>query len=1312
MLDGGKGDDILNGGEGDDLLIGGRGADTYLLSLGNDTIRGFKGDDEIELSQELIDAGLSRSDVTVKTTTFDGKEAAILSYSLAGQDYTTTVIGVKDAEEIIIQKTSISSNNVKGSDVFENRTKGQNNLDKSKHDGTETWQDSDNGGENSRYFEPGDNSDTITGGELGDYIFGKKGNDVINGKGGADSLYGNQGNDTIEGGGGDDYINGGDNDDSLIGGEGEDSFGASLGTDKIIDFTYGVDKLVDSNPKTWDLVDIKSTDLNDKEESVQVKVLKNGTYEGTTTLHLTNYNAFKNAFNESNGPDLLAPLSVEGSENNDFTDGVNWHNSESIDGTAFWSYNNLNEQKFQPKNNEVEIVNGKGGDDYIFTLGQNDTINGGSGNDSLFGNTGDDEIRGDQGDDLIHGNNDNDTLRGGVGKDDLHGGSGNDRVIGDEGNDQLYGNDDNDILLGGEGSDILNGGDGDDELTGDGTGIKSQKDKFKASPGKDTITDFFFGIDELIASNDYEWDGGSVDLDSSKNSATINVLDKAFGKTVGTTVVTIKNFDQFEEIFNNSGKNPGFPPSAASDPNTKLIYKSDDKDFEAIGGQEANTITVDQIAEFANYYYEDEDRYFSKGRSDKPNTAGSDDSYSIDGHGGNDTIKGGDNDDFLHGNVGDDKLDGGPGNDRLLGGSHNDTIKGGIGNDKLFGWTGEDSLIGGEGNDLLKAEDGADTLEGGEGDDILNGGEGNDLLIGGSGADTYQLSLGNDTIRGFKGDDEIELSQELIDAGLSRSDVTVKTTTFDGKEAAILSYSLAGQDYTTTVIGVKDADDVEIENGQNFNLKFNGTDKNGKNMFRADGNKESNDNDLITVEVIDQFAKYFQEDDERYKPKNNKKPNEAKLDDLYTIDGQGGNDTLDGGNNNDSLHGASGNDLITGNGGADTLGGGSGNDTLNGGVGNDSMRGWSGQDILNGGVGNDSIYGGDGNDTLSGGAGFDQFIASKGDDTIEDFTYGVDLLVPATGEGKDYVWDRDNIALNRQRSVLIDVLSNNKGKKVGTTTIKITNYEAFLDSIGNPTPGILLPEIDDLPIFEGNTGENPNNGGDSGGGNSGGGDDDGLTDAPGNPSNDIDNSPDVPTGGDSTIDGEDLSDATTQLRTITVTEDPEASAFKQNIKGTNKAEKINGGNKDDRLIGKSGDDDIKGGKGSDYIFGDNDNDKLYGKDGDDVLQGGAGRDALKGGDGDDILYGGGGRDKITGGKGEDIFVLSSGKDIIRDFDLKLDSIGLIYALDLTFIRQDNDLLIKGNDGVSTLLKGIQKDDFLAQYPDNLQSVPAVEVDLI
>jgi Ca2+-binding RTX toxin-like protein len=807
ILDGGKGDDVLNGGDGDDLLIGGSGADTYQLSRGDDTIRGYKGSDEIELSQELIDAGLSKSDITIEPTEIDGKEAALLSYTLDGRRYTTTVIGVKDADEISVQKTSINSRNVKGSDDTRNETKGTNNLDNSEHEGTKTWRDNGNNGDNNDFFKPGNNSDTITGGNKEDYIFGKKGNDVIDGGKGDDTLYGNPDNDTINGGDGADYIDGGDDDDVLNGGDGKDSFAASKGDDVIEDFTYGEDILIDNGTKTWDL-DGK-VNLDEETKSVEIKVLKNDKHEGTTTIYLANYEDFKKDIDASKEPEVpLGPLTVEGSNDNDRTDGENWANNEKIEGTESWSYGNSNSQKFQPKSNEVEIVNGKGGDDYIFTLGQNDTINGGSGNDSLFGNAGDDEIRGDDGDDLIHGNNDNDTLRGGVGKDNLSGGYGNDRVIGDEGNDQLYGNDDNDTLLGGEGSDILNGGEGNDELTGDGTGIESQKDKFKASPGKDTITDFFFGIDELISSNHYEWDGESIVLDSSKNSATINVLDKASGETVGTTVVTIENFDQFEEIFNNPNKNPdfGFPPSAASDPNTKLIYKSDGKDFEAIGGQEANTITVDQIAEFANYYYEDEDRYFSKGRSVKPNTAGSDNSYSIDGHGGDDTIKGGDNDDYLHGNVGDDKLDGGPGNDRLLGGTDNDTIEGGIGDDKLFGWSGEDSLIGGEGNDYLKAEDGADTLEGGEGEDTLNGGSGQDFLRGGKHADTYVLSFGNDTIKGYQKIDKITLSQEILDAGVDSNDIEIERTIIDEKEAAFLSFELKGIEHTTTVIGVNDAE--------------------------------------------------------------------------------------------------------------------------------------------------------------------------------------------------------------------------------------------------------------------------------------------------------------------------------------------------------------------------------------------------------------------------------------------------------------------------------------------------------------------------
>ncbi len=38
--------------------------------------------------------------------------------------------------------------------------------------------------------------------------------------------------------------------------------------------------------------------------------------------------------------------------------------------------------------------------------------------------------------------------------------------------------------------------------------------------------------------------------------------------------------------------------------------------------------------------------------------------------------------------------------------------------------------------------------------------------------------------------------------------------------------------------------------------------------------------------------------------------------------------------------------------------------------------------------------------------------------------------------------------------------------------------------------------------------------------------------------------------------------------------------------------------------------------------------------------------------------------------------------------------------------------IIGNDNVKTLFLNINKDDFLANYPNNLQEVPAVEIDLI
>jgi Ca2+-binding RTX toxin-like protein len=121
----------------------------------------------------------------------------------------------------------------------------------------------------------------------------------------------------------------------------------------------------------------------------------------------------------------------------------------------------------------------------------------------------------------------------------------------------------------------------------------------------------------------------------------------------------------------------------------------------------------------------------------------------------NDTIDGGDGNDFIVGDIwraSDDVvleivIEGTNGNtidafrDEISGGAGNDTIYG-----DFFDGTGAfmpDSLrIAGDfiGRDRLFA----DTLDGGAGDDYLNGGLGDDILIGGPGNDTLVGGPGND----------------------------------------------------------------------------------------------------------------------------------------------------------------------------------------------------------------------------------------------------------------------------------------------------------------------------------------------------------------------------------------------------------------------------------------------------------------------------------------------------------------------------------------------------------------------------------------
>lgn len=126
---------------------------------------------------------------------------------------------------------------------------------------------------------------------------------------------------------------------------------------------------------------------------------------------------------------------------------------------------------------------------------------------------------------------------------------------------------------------------------------------------------------------------------------------------------------------------------------------------------------------------------------------GGDGNDSLLGQAGDDTLNGGDGDDALLGGAGADTLVGADGNDSLLGQSGEDALYGGAGDDTLEGGANTDLLVGGDGNDTLLGQSGGDTLNGGTGSDILNGGAGNDIFV-------FNEALGEDnvdSILGFAG---------------------------------------------------------------------------------------------------------------------------------------------------------------------------------------------------------------------------------------------------------------------------------------------------------------------------------------------------------------------------------------------------------------------------------------------------------------------------------------------------------------------------------------------------------------------------------
>lgn len=190
------------------------------------------------------------------------------------------------------------------------------------------------------------------------------------------------------------------------------------------------------------------------------------------------------------------------------------------------------------------------------------------------------------------------------------------------------------------------------------------------------------------------------------------------------------------------------------------------------------------------------------------------------GDAGNDRLKGGSGSDQLHGGDGNDVIYGGKGKDKLYGDAGDDYLNGGNGKDKLYGGAGNDLLNGGRGDDVLSGDAGDDTLIGWTGNDQLYGGDGNDTYIfyGGQGRATVRDTAGTNTF------DFSRVNSSLtVDLSTGRATASGLTVNFNDVQvikggAGTNLYILGDASTPVTIIGGAGDDTLDLSNVPSGNL--------------------------------------------------------------------------------------------------------------------------------------------------------------------------------------------------------------------------------------------------------------------------------------------------------------------------------------------------------------------------------------------------------------------------------------------------------------------------------------------------------------
>lgn len=128
----------------------------------------------------------------------------------------------------------------------------------------------------------------------------------------------------------------------------------------------------------------------------------------------------------------------------------------------------------------------------------------------------------------------------------------------------------------------------------------------------------------------------------------------------------------------------------------------------------------------------------------------------------------------------------------------------------------------------------------------------------------------------------------------------------------------------------------------------------------------------------------------------------------FTLEGQTGDDRLEGGAGDETIRGGDGRDYIDGFSGDDDIEGGEGHDVVYAGDGDDLVRGGDGRDYLDGGEGADTVLGGDLADIVAGGDGADTLDGEGGDDVVY-AGGGDDRVVDHGGDNTVYAQADDDV---------------------------------------------------------------------------------------------------------------------------------------------------------------------------------------------------------------------------------------------------------------------------------------------------------------